>query len=173
MAERSHWTTTPWWRSRATLALIGLTAVSACVGGIGGSGDEQPIPGADQPASAGPAASYAPVEARRLSRHELGLAIADLLGVDASAEIDAIAPDAQTPFDNDYTTQAASASLIEGVHLMARQLADRMLEERAPLEALLPCAPSGPDDLDCLRDFTATVGRRALRRPPDAVEPGA
>src|SRR5207253_7314317 len=33
------------------------------------------------------------------------------------------------------------------------------------LPILLPCAPTGNDDLGCLAEFTKSFGRRALHRP--------
>ncbi len=149
----------------------GLLAGSApaCTGLIG-DGDASDGSPSDEPAIDGPQAAYAPIEVRRLSRHELGATLTDLLGVDVASELDALSPDAQTPFDNDYTTQSASASLIEGMNLVSRRIGERLLEERAPLEALLPCVPAGTADGDCMREFVARFGRRALRRPLSATE---
>lgn len=147
-----------------TVALAGALVASACVGDIGGNAS--PVPPDSGPSCHDCASgTYAPIEARRLTRHELAAVMRDLLGVDVADRLEALPVDAQTPFDNDYTTQAASASLIEGANLVARKLSEDLLEQRAPLEALLPCAPTGPADDTCLKDFIATFGRRALRRP--------
>ncbi|NUO52847.1 MAG: DUF1592 domain-containing protein [Polyangiaceae bacterium] len=150
-------------------AVLFAGSLPACTGLIGDGEGSESTP-SDAPATDGPQASYAPIEVRRLSRHELGATLTELLGIDVSTELDALSPDTQTPFDNDYRTQSASASLIEGMNLVARRLGERLLEERAPLEALIPCTPAGAHDAECMRDFVADFGRRALRRPLDQEE---
>jgi hypothetical protein len=161
---------------RPTYLHAAVTAALVCAGCTGLiGGDDGSIAGgsgagANNPQTSGPEASYASIEARRLSKHELAQAVRDVFGAEVVDLLDALAEDDQTPFDNDYTRQSPSASLIEGVHLVSRRLGERLLEDRSVLEALTPCVPNGAADEACLRAFIERVGRRALRRPLSATE---
>lgn len=102
---------------------------------------------------------------RRLTAAEYDATLRDILLVeDGDSEL-LLPVDPRTPFDNDYTTQIPSETLIEATELLASDAADQLLEDPDRLAALLPCSPSGPDDEACLEAFAEQFGRRALRRP--------
>ncbi len=107
---------------------------------------------------------------RRLSIVEYQQTIADLLGIDVPSAKELLPQDTLTPFDNDFTLQTASEPLIKGMELLAGDLAATVVETEALRAAVVPCAPSGPDDAVCFREFLRSFGRRALRRPLSDAE---
>jgi len=102
---------------------------------------------------------------RRLSRVELDQSLRDLFGDQARRAQRLLPPEPTDPFDNDYRQQLASAALVEAVEALAVELADATLADPVRRASLLPCMPTGPADVACLRAFTETFGRRVLRRP--------
>lgn len=106
---------------------------------------------------------------RRLTAAEYAATVQDLLGVTVDAAL-LLPEDWRQPFDNDYTTQVASQALIEGAELLAADVADLALATAASRDAVVGCTPAGTADVECLRSFLATFGRRALRRPLTADE---
>ncbi len=101
---------------------------------------------------------------RRLTAAEYDATVRDLLGVEVSANL-LLPEDWRQPFDNDYTTQVASAALIEGAELLAADVAALALETPQGRDAIVGCTPSGPGDAACFTEFVTRFGRRALRRP--------
>jgi hypothetical protein len=106
---------------------------------------------------------------RRLTAVEYAATVRDLLGVEVDAAL-LLPEDWRQPFDNDYTTQNASQALIEGAELLASDVAALALATPSSRDALVGCQPAASDDVECLRSFLATFGRRALRRPLTADE---
>src|SRR4030095_7551855 len=90
--------------------------------------------------------------------------ISDLLGVTMTSET-ALPEDLRTPFDNDYTKQQASEALITSADVLAGNIAAEVVADPELRAAVVPCTPSGADDVACFREFIATFGRRAFRRP--------
>jgi hypothetical protein len=89
----------------------------------------------------------------------------DLLGFDAAMAKELLPADTLTPFDNDYTTQTPSEPLIEGLEIVAGDIAEAVIADAELRAAIVPCVPTGPDDAACQREFVTSFGRRALRRP--------
>ncbi len=102
---------------------------------------------------------------RRLSIVEYEQTIVDLLGLTPQQVQELLPADTLTPFDNDFTTQIASEALIKGLELVAGDIAEQVVASPQLREAIVPCEPTGPDDAACYREFLASFGRRALRRP--------
>jgi hypothetical protein len=98
------------------------------------------------------------VPARRLTRTEYENAIADLLGIDVTAEWpqDTVA----LGFDNQVEAQPFTYGHAQGIGATAEAVALAAIED---LDALLPCDPSD-DELACAELFIETFGRRAYRR---------
>lgn len=182
------------WGKRLTTALVVL-AGGCYTGSQGGSVDSASASATDGPSSAGSAdgtgtgaASESdsdseddvlPEEAsfevavsgmRRLSLAEYKTTVRDLLDVDASMVDELLPSDTLAPFDNDYTLQLPSEPLVKGAEVVAGDLAALVVEDPALREAIVPCAPAGPDDEACFREFVSTFGRRALRRPLTEAE---
>lgn len=107
---------------------------------------------------------------RRLTRHEYDNTLRDLLGDATRPGSQALPEDALTPFDNEYGSQEASQPLIEGLELLARDAAQRLVDDPARRDQVVGCTPVGVADDGCLREFVARFGRRALRRPLAADE---
>jgi len=155
-----------------TVALLALASLSvSCDGAIGdppfaGSTGRPGVPDGTFHVDPGdPRQALGPSGLRRLTQAELRATIEDLLGSDPGADVELVPADATTPFDNDYTTQIASAALIEGVKAVADRAADRLLADAAMRDRIVGCTPAGPSDATCLRSFVTRFGRRALRRP--------
>lgn len=102
---------------------------------------------------------------RRLTRREYDDTLRDLLGDTSRPASQVLPEDPLTPFDNEYGPQEASQPLIEGLELLARDAAQRLVGDPLRRDAVLGCTPIGPADEGCLRGFVARFGRRALRRP--------
>lgn len=104
---------------------------------------------------------------RRLSSAELGASLRALFGVEAS-DLLVDVPEAgstRVPFDNDFTAQAVSTSLVQALSTFADAYAARVVADaRRPVEALAGCRPSGPGDRACFEAVVRAVGRRLLRR---------
>ncbi len=102
---------------------------------------------------------------RRLSLAEYTQTVVDLLGLTPQQVQELLPADTLTPFDNDFTTQTASEALIKGLELIAGDIAETVVADPQLRAAIMPCTPTGPDDAVCFRQFLASFGRRALRRP--------
>jgi hypothetical protein len=149
----------------ATLGLATALVGAACVGSIGddGSGGLPDGPSAQVLSEIGESGL------RRLTAIEYDATVRDLLDVTVTSET-SLPEDLRTPFDNDYTHQMASDALIASADSLAGEIAGAVIADSTKRDAIMPCAPSGPDDLACFREFVATFGRRAFRRPLEATE---
>lgn len=119
----------------------------------------------DDPRALGPSTM------RRLSRAEYAAAVLAVAGeAPTAAELATLPGDSVSPFDNDLTTQAPSAALVESVRSVASAITERVFASADKRAALLGCTPTAPDDAACLRAFIAHSGRLALRRPLEREE---
>ncbi len=173
--------------------LLTTLALSGCTGLIGMSeyppgdrgtdmtkkpGAGPTTPTANVPPAAGVASLLEPglfgkSGLRRLSRAEYRTTIEDLTGVDVTADLALLPGDAaSTYFDNDYTSQVASAALVEALKAIADHVGERVASDPVLRARVVPCTPIGPGDGACFRTFIRTFGRRVLRRPlaDDLVE---
>ncbi|MCH9686805.1 MAG: DUF1588 domain-containing protein [Deltaproteobacteria bacterium] len=164
---------------RGLIALACVVGQPACTTGRGAADehDGQSTEGTedDSDDGEGPVAgldrdALGPMGLRRLSRAELSRTLTDLVGPLPAGLIDSIPGDAETPFDNDYTTQDPSPALIDGLFAMSAAVADHVLADPDRRATVLGCTPSGPDDAACLRAFATSFARRALRRPISPAE---
>lgn len=141
-----------------------LCLLVACKGAIGPTPSEEPLPDGTTPP---PADVYLASEsvARRLSQAELDRTLLHLLGDDTSPARTFLFEDEFSPFDNDYTLQEASTTLIDGLDALAEDVADRVTSDPARRDALVGCTPENDGDQACFRSFLETFQRRAFRRP--------
>jgi len=137
------------------------TAVGGSSSGAGAA-----TPGAGAPSAA---AAFDSV-ARRNSRAELDSIIADVLGDPSRPASKQLLEDEYAPYDNDYTLQAASQPLIDGLSALADDVAERVLADPVSRAKVVPCTPSGPGDAACFRSVIESVGARLFRRPLRAEE---
>ncbi len=139
--------------------------LAACEGKISGAARALP---SSEPT---PAEVKVPVQAmQRLTPRELDRTLR-LLTADPHGHASELLPSAtSTPFDNAVASQLASATWVEGVERLAEVVATETLADPARRALVLPCTPSGDQDLACLTSFTQTFGRRVLRRPLTADE---
>lgn len=131
-------------------------------GGTGDSEDETGEP--DAPVDEETLDRIGAAGLRRLTAAEYDATVKYLLDVDVSANL-LLPEDWRQPFDNDFSTQVASAALIEGAELLASDVAALALETPARRDLVVGCTPSSATDDVCFRDFIARFGRKALRRP--------
>jgi hypothetical protein len=148
-----------------TDATSGATTVADPTDGVPTGGGSSSDDGGPAPAEE---VSIAGV--RRLSRDEYDNTVRDLLGETSRPGSKLLPEDIYEPFDNDFTLQQATTPLIDALEALARDIAFATLADPARKAMVLGCAPSGPDDTDCMRSFIASFGRRAFRRPLDAAE---
>ncbi len=156
-------------RAFVTLAVTTFVAVSmgACVSSLieandDGSGTPTRPPGTVGPVTADFASESG---ARRLTNHELDNTVRDLLGDDRRPATTVLLADQFAPFDNDYPTQMASEALITSLEIFATDVAGSAFADTARRDALVPCAPTGPDDTACFRAFIEDFAPKAFRRP--------
>jgi hypothetical protein len=102
---------------------------------------------------------------RRLTRDEYDNTVRDLLGETSRPGSKLLPEDIYEPFDNDFTLQLATTPLIDALEALARDVAFATIADPARKAMVYGCTPTGPGDVDCMRSFIATFGRRAFRRP--------
>ena len=155
-------------RMRAVLTVAVALVLAACTGEItdGGGGPGGGGPGGGPGTTPGAQAHIASESgARRLSQAELDNTLRDLLGEDGSPAGRLLIEDEFAPYDNDYTLQTASAALITGLEVLAREVATNTTADPARRDRVVPCTPSGPDDAACFQEFIESFVPRAFRRP--------
>jgi hypothetical protein len=152
---------------RAALGALALF-VSACLGRVGEPGGD---PAGERPPVADLRGTEPPMAgARRLTRVEYRQAIADLISPDAPVDTERLPTDEADPYDNDYHEQVPSLVHVEGADALAESIAAWLSTQPDVRDRVIGCAPSGPDDPACMREFVSAFGRRALRRPLTAEE---
>jgi hypothetical protein len=150
---------------------LSLLLLTGCEGAIEDPARAPPLnPVTTGPQAAGPKA-IAQSGLRRLTSSEYDLTLNDLLQDPAASSALRLPATQYDPFDNDFTTQYPSQSLIEGAEALASDASQRLLADPARRDAIVGCTPSGPDDAQCFTQFITSFGRRALRRSltPDEV----
>lgn len=145
-----------------------VSTTGADTGVDSGSGTEGSDETGDEPAP--PLAGVGPMGVRRLTVVEYDNTVDDLLGDETRPGSALLPEDRLTPFDNDFTIQQASAPLIEGAELLAKEIAQRLIADAPRRTSVVGCLPDEPTDETCMRSFVQTFGRRALRRPLSAAE---
>jgi Protein of unknown function (DUF1588)/Protein of unknown function (DUF1592)/Protein of unknown function (DUF1595)/Protein of unknown function (DUF1585)/Protein of unknown function (DUF1587) len=153
--------------------MLGL-GLGGCVGKIGETSRHEVGGVGDTPRGGGTdpqvASEIGVSGLRRLSVMEYQRTIFDLLGVEVPTSAELLPQDALTPFDNDFTLQAASEPLIKGVELLAGDLADKVSSSPDLRSKLVDCAPASATDESCFRSFIVKLGRRVMRRPLSETE---
>ncbi|MDF2698294.1 MAG: hypothetical protein K0S65_6677 [Labilithrix sp.] len=157
---------------RALLLVLGVASAGAVVFAGCAAEELNPNPRRDRKngedgagAEEGPSCKEphaGPSATRRLTRFEYENTVRDLLG-------DASAPAASFPaeevfygFDNHATDRGVSLELATEYMVAAEKIASR-----ATITKIAPCKG---DEATCAREFIATFGKRAYRRPLDASE---
>ena len=153
------------------VGLITLSVLVACTGQIGQSDDSRGPGGGGPPAVDPLLAMESGV--RRLTQAELDNTLRDLLGEDTAPAARLLNEDEFRPFDNDYTIQQASDALITSLEVLAKEVAERALNDPTRRAELVPCTPAIDGDEQCFRDFLDAFLPRALRRPvtPEDIDP--
>jgi hypothetical protein len=111
--------------------------------------------------------------ARRLSRAEFDNVLRDVLKDTSAPASKTLVEDEYAPYDNDYTLQEASQTLIDGLGTLAEGVAKRALADPTRRAALVPCTPTGPGDAACFRQTIEQLGARLMRRPLSSQEVSA
>ena len=160
---------TPWVAALTTIFLAG------CSGVIGktANGSEPAGPGGDTGGLLGggggstPPSSFhpAPATLRRLTVAQYQNSVRDLLGGAITTPTD-LEPDSSiSGFASIGAARIAlSAHATEQFETAALALAHQALADAATRSALVGCAPAGPTDDACARQFVTSFGRRAWRR---------
>ncbi len=163
-------------RAATLIPLLALACGEPPVGGVDDGGSESGSDGSGDDAGSESGQSAEPLDpedrdkiavagARRLSRHEYDRALADLLGDTTAPGSQLLPEDALTPFDNDIGKQVASLSYLESAEAIAREAAQRLVDDPARRDAVVGCVGDSASDAACMESFVASFGRRALRRP--------
>lgn len=107
---------------------------------------------------------------RRLSRVELDNTLRLLVQDPDHAALTLFPGDPASPFDNAVEGQQASAIWIEAADRVAEQVANAAMASPEVRAALVPCVPTGSNDIACLEQFVRSFGRKALHRPLEDSE---
>lgn len=151
------------------------TGVTGNSGNSGASADDGGTPTTGAGEDAGESASDdggtpadfdpAPVRLRLLLARHYQNAIRDLLGDAAATLAD---PPKDTALNGFEAIAAAQVSLtdsaVEAYEKSARAVATEAVKDQARIAGFLGCAPTGPDDVDCHRQFVTNFGRMTWRR---------
>ena len=154
-------------RSRAALALVLASAAAACVGGL-----DSPT---DDPSHGQPAFAPAVGNLRRLTTLQYQNTVQELVG-----------PEVLVPrtFASDLRSGVAirglvnvgvgvvpsSADEVERFTTNAYDVANQAMTLPVVRDRLVTCTPTGMTDDVCASTFVTTFGRRAYRRPLQAIE---
>jgi hypothetical protein len=142
-------------RLDARCAVAIALAVAACTGNIG---DQPAAPQPETLRCEGGELTVTPL--LRVTNAQYRSAIADLLGEDVTAQVDAF-PVVADP------AAAASFLLVEKLHAAAEDVARAV---GARLDELLPCDPAAAGEEACAATFVHAFAERAFRRPLDDEE---
>ena len=145
---------------------LAMGLAGASLGCDGSLGDPAGPTGPHTP----PSAIASVTGARRLSSAELDNTVRDLFGDTTRPATRLLGEDEFAPYDNDYTLQRASRTLIESIEVMANDVGDRVSTDPALRARIVPCTPSGDSDAACYRMFVEQMLARALRRPVTAED---
>lgn len=162
-----------WARGATLLLAAGLIYACSGEGVIGELASRGEAPKPTPPAAPGEAPATLARGATgvaRLSREEYAATVKAVLGVDLGSDVELLPADSFTPFDNDYTLQVPSRTLVEGLKAVAERAVAKALADPATRAAWVGCMPARVDDAGCLGDFIRRFGRRALRRPLSDAE---
>jgi hypothetical protein len=144
---------------RAALVLaLPLTAL-ACIGQIGDPPDgitvvEEPL--------CGEVLRPGPAPVRRMTRFEYNNTVRDLLGDDTSPASDFGAEEEALGFNNNAANLVTSSALAEKYMVAAEGISARATD---PLAKNVACDPAVAGEDACAREFIASFGKRAFRRP--------
>lgn len=114
----------------------------------------------------------APGSVLRLTQAELNHALRDLLSDSSNAASTFLAEDEFSPFDNDARRQIVSPTLIESVHALAEEVANRVAHDATLRAEWMPCSPSDVADAECFDQAAAKLARLFFRRQVQADEIG-
>jgi hypothetical protein len=134
------------------------------------SDDTTPPTSTTDPTSSDEEPQPAPGTAMRLTQVELNHALRDLLGDDENAASQFLAEDEFSPFDNAASRQIVSPALIESVHAMAQDVAERLANDADARSSWMPCQPESPDDALCFDMTSSKLARLFFRRDVQASE---
>ncbi len=154
-----------WTGGIALVALLSSWGAACTTGSIGENDGKAPGGPSTDPGTTVAVDGVGKMGMRRLTRKEYDATLADLLDDGTGSGFTALPEDVRDPFDNDFSTQQASAALIDAAEALATNAAKRALENTAIRAKLVTCTPTGPDDAGCFTTFVKSFGRRALRRP--------
>ncbi|MEO8214111.1 MAG: DUF1588 domain-containing protein, partial [Myxococcales bacterium] len=146
------------------LLLLALVGGAGC----GGGGHSAPVL---VPPPACMAGDPGPAPLRRLTRFEVGHALADTLGVDpALAEL--LPPDELSlGYDNNASAYSVSASHALKTLDMAERAAAMFVSDASTVRAVAGCDPQAPGDHDvCTAAFVRALGGKLWRRPVEDNE---
>ena len=110
-----------------------------------------------------------PLSIRRLTHSQYNNTVRDLLGDLSNPASHFPAEDFVNGFQNQLAAQGVSPIQAEAYSAAAERLAQAAFRGGDP-QSPLPCEPTSPFTVECAREFVATFGLRAFRRPLDDGE---
>jgi hypothetical protein len=155
-----------WGAAATSVSSVFFAALAACSGSIsepgGGGGDTQ----TGALCQGAPALDPGPSPIRRVTRLEYDNTVRDLLGLTTPVASPFPTEEIRLGFNNNASALSVSPALAEQYLLVAEQLATAAVS--GDLAALVPCDPNIAGVDACGRQFIASFGQRAYRRPLDA-----
>lgn len=157
------------------LALVAASG-AACIGVVGDGGGETEPPAGEEGPPAEPlscvpdAIRPGPSPIRRMTRFEYDNTVRDLFGDTTHPASAFPAEEEALGFDNNAFALVTSSTLAEKYMLAAEGISERATD---PLSKNVPCDPATVGEDACAKQFIATFGKRAFRRPLTPEESSA
>ncbi len=150
----------------ASIAVLAVTATSACLGNIGDPTEPPETTGGPEPQAACVAGQVEPGPSpiRRMTRFEYNNTVRDLLGDTTNQANDFGSEEEALGFNNNAANLVVSDQLANKYMLAAETISDNVTAPGA-MTSLLPCDPAVTGAEACAKQFIETFGRRAYRRP--------
>lgn len=146
------------------LGLVATAALAGCLGRIG----EAPEGSAGQALCVDGEVAIGKAPMRRLNRTEYLNTVRDLFAPIELPELNVTADKAVDGFDNNVETQTVFPVLVEAYYGAALDISAAAVQN---LSALLPCPSGSPaEQASCGKQFAASFGEKAYRRPLTAAE---
>lgn len=148
-------------RCSLPFVLFGTAVLTACVGDLEGSKDDE-SPSSDAPLTCEGKLEPGPAPIRRMTRFEFNNTVRDLLGDTTNPADNFGVEEEALGFNNNAANLVTSSTLAEKYMLTAEGIAERATD---PLSKSVPCDPASIGEEECGAAFIDSFGQRAFRRP--------
>ena len=149
----------------ASVAVLAVSATSACLGNIGDPTPTDTTDGPDpQAACVAGQVEPGPSPIRRMTRFEYNNTVRDLLG-DTTNQADTFGAEEEALGFNNNAANLVVSDQLANKYMLAAEAISANVTAPGAMTAILPCDPAVAGAEACAKQFIETFGRRAFRRP--------